>query len=54
VLYGRGNRTVGAVTFDNGRHLPCYESLVREIAPFPAEFTACDDNTSHAVHPVGR
>jgi NADPH-dependent 2,4-dienoyl-CoA reductase/sulfur reductase-like enzyme/ferredoxin len=54
VLYGRGDRTVAAVTFDNGRHLSYYESLVREGAPFPAGFSACDDNTSHAVHPVGR
>ncbi|MFG2471486.1 FAD-dependent oxidoreductase [Streptomyces canus] len=54
VLYGRGDRTVAAVTFDNGRYLHYYESLVRQGAPFPAEFVACDENTSRTLRPVGR
>ncbi len=54
VLYGRGDRTVAAVTFDNGRYLHYYESLIRQGAPFPAEFVACDENTSRTLRPVGR
>ncbi|CAM5270555.1 FAD-dependent oxidoreductase [Streptomyces aurantiogriseus] len=54
VLYGREDRTVAAVTFDNGRYLHYYESLVRQGAPFPAEFVACDENTARALRPVGR
>ncbi|MEV0640937.1 FAD-dependent oxidoreductase [Streptomyces sp. NPDC050619] len=52
VLYGREDRTVAAVTFDNGRYLHYYESLVRQGAPFPAEFVACDENTSRILRPV--
>ncbi|MEV6588716.1 FAD-dependent oxidoreductase [Streptomyces acidicola] len=54
VLYGREGRTVGAVTFDNARYLHHYESLVRQGAPFPAEFITADENTSRTLRPVGR
>lgn len=33
--YGRRGRTVGAVTFDHGKWLPYYTSLIERSAPFP-------------------
>ncbi|MCW8384140.1 FAD-dependent oxidoreductase [Streptomyces justiciae] len=53
VLYGLGERTIGAVTFDNGRNLHHYISLVREQAPFPPGFATSDENTSPALRPIG-
>ncbi|GGN23027.1 FAD-dependent oxidoreductase [Streptomyces fuscichromogenes] len=54
VLYGLAERTVGAVTVDNGRYLHHYTALVREGAPFPPEFVTSDENTSPVVRPTGR
>lgn len=52
-VYGKGNQTVGAVSFNRGRNLPGYLRLIAEAAEFPPKMRVSEPPGYDAVMPAG-
>ncbi len=50
--YGKNGRIVGAVTFNHGKWLPYYASLIEKSAPFPPPPPGYDRPTQNQVMPA--
>ncbi len=50
--YGKNGRIVGAVTFNHGKWLPYYASLIERSAPFPPPPPSHDQPVDHEVMPA--
>lgn len=52
-VYGKGNRTVGAVSFNRGRNLPGYLRIIAEAAEFPPKMRVSEPPGYAGVMPAG-